>query len=189
MCWAGVCDEEPRVFRCRDYGKYSWIYFRGVTAPTWPGSPLYEASRTHSFRHIHSVGTLWTCDHLVAGNSTWQHTTLTRTDIHALGGIQTRNPNKRAVVDPRFRPRGNRDGLFVDITPCNFVDWNRSFGVTCCLSLQSEFSNLKAEVNRFLRNVDDYLPNYTSSHKEGDSLDTISFVSAIIIWLNCSNET
>ena len=54
----------------------------------------------------HSVELLWTSDRLVAETSTWQHTTLT-TDIHARGGIQTRNPGKRAAVDPRLRPRGH----------------------------------------------------------------------------------
>jgi len=28
------------------------------------------------------------------------------TDIHAPGGIRTRNPSKRAEADPRLRPRG-----------------------------------------------------------------------------------
>ena len=31
------------------------------------------------------------------------------TDIHAPGGIRTRNPSKRAVADPSFRPRGHWD--------------------------------------------------------------------------------
>jgi hypothetical protein len=32
-----------------------------------------------------------------------------QTDIHALGGIRTRNPSKRVVADPRLRPRGHWD--------------------------------------------------------------------------------
>jgi len=35
---------------------------------------------------------------------TWQHTTLTA-DIHVPGGIQIRNPSKRAATDPCLRPR------------------------------------------------------------------------------------
>jgi len=31
------------------------------------------------------------------------------TDIHALCGIRTRNPSKRAAADHRLRPRGNGD--------------------------------------------------------------------------------
>ena len=33
----------------------------------------------------------------------------TQTDIHALGGIQTRIASKRAVADARIRPRGRWD--------------------------------------------------------------------------------
>jgi hypothetical protein len=33
------------------------------------------------------------------------------TDIHALGGIRTRNPNRRADTDPRPRPRGTYDNM------------------------------------------------------------------------------
>ena len=32
-----------------------------------------------------------------------------QTDIHVPGGIQTRNPSKRATADPSPRPRGHRD--------------------------------------------------------------------------------
>jgi len=43
-------------------------------------------------------------DQPVAETSTWQHTTLT-IDIHALGGIRTHNPCRRAAADPRLRQR------------------------------------------------------------------------------------
>jgi hypothetical protein len=33
------------------------------------------------------------------------------TNIHASGGIRTRNPSKRAAVDPRLRPHGHWDRL------------------------------------------------------------------------------
>ena len=42
MCWAGVCSGEPRVFRCRDYGQYFWIYFCGVTALSGTELPHYS---------------------------------------------------------------------------------------------------------------------------------------------------
>jgi len=42
----------------------------------------------------HSVGILWTSDRPVAVTSTWQHTTLTKTDIHAFGGIRANSPSK-----------------------------------------------------------------------------------------------
>ena len=56
----------------------------------------------------HSVGIFWTCDQPDAETSTWQGTILT-TDIHAKGGIRTRNPSKWAAADPRLRPRGHWD--------------------------------------------------------------------------------
>jgi hypothetical protein len=33
------------------------------------------------------------------------------TNIHALGGIRTRNPSRRATADPRLRPLGHWDRL------------------------------------------------------------------------------
>ena len=48
-----------------------------------------EASRPHS------VGLLWARGQLVAETSTWQHSQ--KTDIHALSGIQTHDPSKRAA--------------------------------------------------------------------------------------------
>ena len=52
-----------------------------------------------------SVGFLWTSDQPVAETSTWQHSQ--RTNIHAPGGIRTRNPSKRSAVDTRLRPLGH----------------------------------------------------------------------------------
>ena len=40
-----------------------------------------------------------------------------QTDIHAPGGIRTRNPSKREAADPRLRPRGHRDQLTSTIIP------------------------------------------------------------------------
>ena len=58
------------------------------------GLLFIEASQSHSGTP-HSVGLLWMSDRPDAETSTGQHTTL-RTDIHASGGIRTRNPsNKR----------------------------------------------------------------------------------------------
>jgi hypothetical protein len=36
-----------------------------------------------------------------------QTSTTIRTDTHALGGIRTRNPSKRAAADPRLSPLGH----------------------------------------------------------------------------------
>ena len=49
-------------------------------------------------------------DQLVAGASTWQHTTHT-TNIHAPSRIRTHNLSRRAAADLRLRPRGHWDLL------------------------------------------------------------------------------
>ena len=57
-----------------------------------------------------SVGLLWTGDQPLAKTSTWQHTqNAQRTNIHAPGGIRTRNLSKRSAVDTRLRPLGHWD--------------------------------------------------------------------------------
>ena len=70
-------------------------------------------SRSFSIPHNdapQSTGLLWTSDQLVAETSAWQHTTL-KTNIHASGGIPTRNPNMLAASDLRLSPRGHWDRL------------------------------------------------------------------------------
>jgi len=87
------------------------------------GFLINEASPSHSDIQ-HSIGLLWTSDQLVAGTSTWQHTTHKRTDIPAPGGIRTHNPNERAAADPRLRPQGHWERERNIIIKCNKV---RSF--------------------------------------------------------------
>ena len=72
------------------------------------GLLIIEASLLHSDTP-HSVGLLWTSDQPDAETCTWQHTTLTRDRHPCSHGIRTRNPRKRAAVDPRLRPRFHRD--------------------------------------------------------------------------------
>ena len=50
--------------------------------PVGQGLPIHEISRSHS-DSPQSLGLLWTNDQLVAETSTWHHTTLTKTNIHA----------------------------------------------------------------------------------------------------------
>ena len=66
---------------------------------------------THTHTHRHSVELLWTSDQPVAETSTWQHTTPTRERHPCPCGIRTRSLSKRAVADPRLRPRGEWDRL------------------------------------------------------------------------------
>ena len=47
----------------------------------------------------HPVELLCESDQLVAETSTWQHTALTRENIHSTGGIRTHNTSKRVAAD------------------------------------------------------------------------------------------
>jgi hypothetical protein len=71
---------------------------------------IVEALRLYSDTP-HSVGRLWRSDQSDAETYTRQHTTPQDTDIHAPGGIRTRNPRERAAADSRLRPLGHWDRL------------------------------------------------------------------------------
>ena len=68
------------------------------------GLRIIEDSWSHSDTP-HSVGLLWTSDKPDAVLTIRNN--YKETDIHASGGIRTRNPRKRAAADPRLRPRGH----------------------------------------------------------------------------------
>jgi hypothetical protein len=70
------------------------------------GSLIINDSQSRS-ETAQSVGLVWTSDQRDVEISTWQNITLTKTNIHATGGIRTRNPRKRAAVDPRLTWRGH----------------------------------------------------------------------------------
>ena len=62
------------------------------------GLPIIEASLSNSEDTQHSVGPLWKSDQPDAEISeNTQHSKAT--DIHVPGGVQTRNPSKRATLD------------------------------------------------------------------------------------------
>ena len=67
---------------------------------------------THTHTHTQPVGLLCTSDQPVAVIATYTtHTTDWETNIHALGGIRTLNPSKRASSDRRLRPHGHHRDL------------------------------------------------------------------------------
>ena len=71
------------------------------------GRLIVEVSRTYSDTP-HSVGLLWTRDRPTAKELSLHNTGHSQeTDIHASGGIRTRNPSKQAAADPRLRLRGH----------------------------------------------------------------------------------
>ena len=110
-----VFRQMPRKFHYTDSGCLLW----GLSLPPPPmvqlalvGKVLIsEVSYSHSDTP-HLVGFLWTSDQFVSETSTWQQTTLTKADIHAFGGIRTRNPNYREAADPCLRSRDHWDRLW-----------------------------------------------------------------------------
>jgi hypothetical protein len=83
------------------------IFFSVALQPPW-AKAIIEDSLSHTDTQ-HWEELFWTSDQPDAETSTRQHTTLTKTNIHSHGRIWTRNTNKRAAADPRFRPRGHWD--------------------------------------------------------------------------------
>jgi hypothetical protein len=62
----------------------------------------------------HTVGLLWTSDQPVSEASTYtgqDNIRTQETNIHALKGIRTRDPNNQAAADMRLRPLGHWDHL------------------------------------------------------------------------------
>jgi hypothetical protein len=85
----------------------------------------FEASRSHSDTP-HSAGLLWTSDQPDAETlpDNTQHSQ--GTEIHAAGGIRTRNRRKLTAADPRLRPRGHWDGhtmLYYTILHCTTLHY------------------------------------------------------------------
>jgi hypothetical protein len=71
------------------------------------------------------------------------------TNIHALGGIRTHNPSKRAAEDPRLRPHGHWDRLdprTVQPVASRHTDWAIAAHVSSinvwevCLGKQCQFA-------------------------------------------------
>jgi hypothetical protein len=85
------------------------FFFNGATYLRGKGPPHSRGFLITHNDAPQSVGLPWTSDKPVTETYTWQHTTLTRQDIHAPVGIRTHNPSKRAAADPRLRPRGHLD--------------------------------------------------------------------------------
>ena len=80
-----------------------------IKTPVGPSLLIIEATQPHSDTP-HSVGLLWTSDHVDTETYTWQQTTQL-TDRHTAGDIRTRNPNKLVTTEPPLKPREHSDRL------------------------------------------------------------------------------
>jgi len=107
------------------------------------GLLIMEASWSHSDTP-QSVRLFWKSDQPDAKNFTWEFTTLTR-DIHAAGGIRTRNPSKQAS-GRRTTPYNTRPpGSAGNITCRNMSSCWRNYKILLLLSSQSSSSINKAQ--------------------------------------------
>ena len=82
--------------------------FTMAQQPYWAKAPLsriHDHTQTHHTREDSSGRVTSPTQRPVPNNT--QHSQ--QTDIHAPGGIQTRNPSKRAAANPRLRPCGHWD--------------------------------------------------------------------------------
>ena len=109
------------------------------------GRLIVEISTSHTIRHKHQVGLLWTSDRLVSETAKYTAKQTQQTNIHALGWIRTHNLRNQAATDLRLRPHGHRfrsckrdrerererTALFGVISQRVVVISYRRFGTTC----------------------------------------------------------
>ena len=92
------------TFTCRDFSLSVKLYVFMPRRPSGPWNP-----RSSNFEISFRNTIFWKSDRPFPDTSTWHKTH--ETDIHASGGIRTRNPSKWSAVNPRPRPRGHWDRL------------------------------------------------------------------------------
>jgi hypothetical protein len=100
---------------------YKYFFVMARLPQVGKGLLICEVSRSHSDT-LRSVRLLWTSEQPNSQTSTWQHTTLTTVKHSYIGGIRTRNPNKRATSDPHPRPPGQWDCL-LQWYKSNYCHW------------------------------------------------------------------
>jgi YD repeat-containing protein len=94
----------------KKHGDYFIFYFYFLAQQTLVGegfllSSIHEHTQTHHTRWD-SSGRVISPTQTLLPDST-QHSQ--ERDVHATGGIRSRNPNKQSAADPRLRSRGHRD--------------------------------------------------------------------------------
>ena len=98
-----------------------FLAFHSVTRQPYSdlGRIIFEVSRSHTIRHTHSVTLLWTSDQLVAEGTTYTTQFKRVTNIHALSGIRTHNPNNRLASGLRLIRHDHRYRCFYLLLLCN----------------------------------------------------------------------
>jgi hypothetical protein len=102
-----------------------------------------DISKSHSIWHITLGGTPldeWSARRRDLYLTT--HNTHNRQDLHATGGIRTRNPSKRVAADPLLRPRGNQNWLITDLLFVFYVIVYHLAFLVRCFPHQPYYSSL-----------------------------------------------
>jgi len=103
------CEKDPSGTRPNrpETGKTNWRFLgsstRSVNSANIWGSSGRQHEATQRHHHTHDI----ISPPQKPLPDTTQHSQ--ETDIHAPGGIRTRNPSKRVSAEPRLRPRGHWD--------------------------------------------------------------------------------
>jgi hypothetical protein len=97
------------------YFTHTLFFPVALTAQIGPHRLFVEVSILHTPRHTHThTHQVDSSERVISpsqGPLPTQHTTNTTDEIHALGGIRTRDPSNRASADLRFRLHAHRDRL------------------------------------------------------------------------------
>jgi len=90
------------------FGTSNVVFFSWRNSPQWGRaslSKLHDHAYTHHIRYDSSERVISPSQRPLPDKTQDSQ----ETDINDFGGIWTRNPRKRAIADPRLRPRGHRD--------------------------------------------------------------------------------
>ena len=94
-------------------------FFYGSAAPCGPGS-LPHRGFTITFKHT-TLGRTPLHEGSDRHTELWEHKQYSQeTDIHAPGGIRTRNPCKQVAADPQLKRRGHLDRQIKPVPRHNF---------------------------------------------------------------------
>ena len=103
-------ESETKIMLFRKSGSIILFFPCSATALLGPSPPNCEASRSHTFTHIHThpIGLLWTSDQLVAEAATYTTQQTQKTNIHALSRIRTSDRSNRAAAELHEHRDGHR---------------------------------------------------------------------------------
>jgi hypothetical protein len=156
-----------RLVKGRMKSCFSSFFPHGWTALVGLSLLIVEVSRSHS-DITNSVGLLWMSDRPIAETSTWQHKYSKEINIHTVGVIRTRKPNKQVAADPRLRPSGHRHWL---VSRIRYI-------FVCFLIYQ--YLSCSSFIPLFSQKAQDLTPHYLHKSKPETSLGIMSHLATTV---------